>query len=180
MDVLQILNYVGLFFDCLRRCKVSPRINGVVIPEKCGKSRLASSLEGSALLIDLDEMLKQENLDLYTRALKRNDYNALTIQLADDAKELIKKLKNLYRRKRITLITSRIDLLDMLNIKYIVFIPSNNLFETIKSGLSPEDQTIAINSRMCLIQCPHHNVFNSWDELSASIQNKFNVHRKLF
>lgn len=178
----QVLGFLGFLWDVLKHCGCSNRIQGLVLPDKCGKSKMCSTYGGGTVLVDLDEICKESlnNVDKYHKALKRNDTTSMMLLLQDNVRELMTNLKSLHRFKKILLVSSRNDLLEVLSVNYKVLIPSTELFEKLKSGLHSDDVVIADRSRLQLLSSGHkHYIFNSFDELNSLVSNEYKLRRKL-
>lgn len=180
-DVMTAISWAVYGFNLLRKCKGNRSICGIVLPEKSGKSSLCTALGSKrVVLVDLDELLKttNDNSSKLNQLKYKNDYDTLTLLLIDETTKLLVQLKRLHRFKRIVLLTSNKELMTGLRIPFKVFVPSNSLLDNIKASLSSDDKKILETSRNLLIQ-NNTDVFNSFDDLTSSVGDIFDLKRKL-
>ena len=179
-DVYSLINVAGFLFDLCRNCTWNRRITGVVLPEKCGKSTLCNSLTSQRVsLIDLDEIIKSssENADKLTRLKHKGEYSTITLLILKEAVELLDQIKQVHKYKRLVLISSNTELLDALHIPKKCYVPSNTMSLEIASKLG-EMKPVFENSRQTMIQ-NRADVFNSYNELSSQIADRFHLSNKL-
>lgn len=181
LDVMTAVDWIIYVFNLIRGCKAARNLCGIVLPEKCGKTSLCSALGSKrVVLVDLDELLKttNDNSNKLNQLKYKNDYDTLTLLLIDETAKLLVQLKRLHRFKRIVLLTSNKELMSGLRIPFKMFVPSNQLLDTVKSTLNSDDKKILENSRNLLIQS-NTDVFNTFEDLNHAVSDLFDLKRKL-
>lgn len=158
----------------------------LLLPKKSGKSRLVSLLNGTnenILIYDMDETIKNlapsDDYLRYQNALKSNDNGLIDILYNKMCRYVVDYVKknNKNSKKKILFICGRLESMSVLK-NVIVGMPSNQLFETILSGLTEPDKEQAKKERVKYLQSFDSRevfVYNTFEELNSKVSSAFNL-----
>lgn len=157
----------------------------VVVPRFGGKSSFIQSVSSNNyLLLDLEEnvkMMMSDNERLQLESLQgSNSFNLHYFPLVN---KYLKDIVENHPNKNILVFVSSLDLAKYCKIKTVnAFVPSSNLCDSIKAGLTGELQKLfdaSKNDLLVRLKPKQLNVYNSWEQLSELLSDRFGLTSKL-
>lgn len=162
-----------------------PKVVAVVVPRFGGKSTFIQSVSSNNyLLLDLEENVKMMMTDSEKSQIESlQGSNSFNLHYYPLVKKYLKSIVLDHPNKNIVVFVSSLDLAKYCEIKTInAFVPSSNLCDTIKAGLSGEAQKLfdtSKNDLLVKLKPKQLNVYDSWLKLGELLSDKFDLTSKL-